>query len=265
LGSFAALKTVHPSITELEGQQLRRWERRGKYLCLEAEKVWLVFHLGRAGWVTWYERLPETRIRPTRSPSALRVGFEIKSGQSASPGFDLTEAGKEKRLSIWIVHDPAEIPAVASLGIDPLDTAMDDQRLAEILATAPGTIKVALTNQSLFAGIGNAYSDEVLHAARLSPFKQARSLSTTDVEELHTALREVLGTAVESAAGLEADQLKDSKRAAMRVHGRVGEPCPTCGDTVREVAYASRSVQYCPTCQTGGKPLADRRLSRLLR
>jgi formamidopyrimidine-DNA glycosylase len=265
LGSFAALKTVQPSITELVGQKLRRCERRGKYLCLGADKVWMVFHLGRAGWVTWYQRLPETLVRPTRSPIVLRLGLEIESGQPAASGFDLTEAGKEKRLSIWMVHNPAEIPAVAGLGIDPLDSALDDQRLAEILARAPGTIKLALTNQSLIAGIGNAYSDEVLHAARLSPFKQARSLSTKDVEALHKALQEVLGAAVQSASGLAADQLKDTKRSAMLVHGRAGETCPTCGDTVREVAYASRSLQYCPTCQTGGKPLADRRLSRLLR
>jgi formamidopyrimidine-DNA glycosylase len=265
LGSFAALKTVQPPITELVGKYLGEWERRGKYLCLGAGQLWMVFHLGRAGWVTWYQRLPETRVRPRRSPIALRVGLGMRDGESEPPGFDLTEAGKEKRLSIWMVHDPAEIPAVAGLGIDPMDPALDDQGLAEILARAPGTTKSALTNQSLLAGIGNAYSDEVLHAARLSPFKPARTLSTKEVEVLLRALREVLGAAVESAAGCGADQLKDAKRSAMRVHGRAGETCPTCGVTVREVAYASRSLQYCPGCQTGGKPLADRRLSRLLR
>lgn len=265
LGSFAALKTVQPSITELVGRQIQGWQRRGKYLCLGADELWLVFHLGRAGWVSWYQRLPETRIRPGRSPIALRVGLGIRDGESASPGFDLTEAGREKRLSLWMIHDPAQVPVVASLGIDPLDTALDAHSLGEILAKAAGTIKLALTNQSLLAGVGNAYSDEVLHTARLSPFKPARSLSTTEVEALHTALVDTLGAAVESAAGLEADQLKYTKRAAMRVHGRAGEMCPNCGDTIREVAYASRSLQYCPTCQTGGKPLADRRLSRLLR
>jgi formamidopyrimidine-DNA glycosylase len=225
----------------------------------------MVIHLGRAGWVTWYERLPETRIRPTRSPITLRVGFEMEHGQSASQGFDLTEAGREKRLSIWVVIDPSQIPALATLGIDPLDKALDDQRLAQILAKAPGTIKSALTNQGLLAGVGNAYSDEVLHAAHLSPFKAARSLTLTEVAMLRKALVGTLTTAVGVATGLDADQLKDAKRSAMRVHGRSGEICLDCGDTVREVAYASRSLQYCPTCQTGGKPLADRRLSRLLR
>lgn len=265
LGSFAALKTVQPAITELRGRQIQNWRRRGKYLCLDADKVWMVVHLGRAGWVRWYERLPETRIRSGRSPIALRVGLAISDSEKASPGFDLTEAGREKRLAIWLVDDPAQIPAMASLGVDPLDAALTSQRLGELLAQAPGTIKSALTNQSLLAGMGNAYSDEVLHAARLSPFKPARSLSTTEVEALQTAVVGILGTAVGLAAGLDADQLKDAKRSAMLVHGRTGEVCPDCGDTVREVTYASRSLQYCPTCQTGGKPLADRRLSRLLR
>ena len=265
LGSFAALKTVQPALTQLRARQIQRWQRRGKYLCLDAEMLWMVVHLGRAGWVRWYGRLPDTRIRSGRGPIALRVGLSWSDGEKASPGFDLTEAGREKRLSIWVVDDPSQIPAVASLGVDPLDKALDDRRLAQILAKAPGTIKSALTNQSLLAGVGNAYSDEVLHAARLSPFKPARSLSPAEVATLRTALVGILGAAVEQAAGRDADQLKDTKRSAMRVHGRTGETCPDCGDTVREVAYASRSLQYCPTCQTGGKPLADRRLSRLLR
>ena len=265
LGSFAALKTVQPSITELLGRQIQGWQRRGKYLCLDAEQFWMVVHLGRAGWARWYQRLPETRIRPGRSPIALRLGLAVREGEKDSPGLDLTEAGREKRLSIWVVNDPLQIPAVANLGPDPLDPALTTERLGELLAKAPGTIKSALSNQSMLAGVGNAYSDEVLHAARLSPFKSARSLSTSELEALHAALVDTLGDAVGLAAALDADQLKDAKRSAMQVHGRAGEVCHSCGDTVREVAYASRSLQYCPTCQTGGKALADRRLSRLLR
>ena len=265
LGSFAALKTVRPPLTELAGRQIQGWQRRGKYLCLDADKLWMVVHLGRAGWIRWYQRLPETRIRSGRSPIALRVGLAVSDRKNAAPGFDLTEAGREKRLAIWLVDDPAEISSVATLGLDPLDTALTSKRLGELLARAPGTIKSALSNQSMLAGVGNAYSDEVLHAARLSPFKSARSLSTSELKALHVALVDTLGAAVELAAALDADQLKDSKRSTMQVHGRAGELCPTCGDTVREVAFASRSLQYCPTCQTGGKPLADRRLSRLLR
>ncbi|MFZ0168873.1 MAG: DNA-formamidopyrimidine glycosylase family protein [Candidatus Dormiibacterota bacterium] len=265
LGSFAALKTVQPSITELLGRQIQGWQRRGKYLCLDADQLWMVVHLGRAGWVRWYQTLPATRIRPGRSPIELRLGLEVREGEKDSPGLDLTEAGREKRLSIWVVNDPIQIPAVANLGPDPLDPALTSERLGELLAKAPGTIKSALSNQTMLAGVGNAYSDEVLHAARLSPFKSARSLSTRELDVLHAALVETLRAAVGLAVALDADQLKDAKRSAMQVHGRAGEVCPTCGDTVREVAYASRSLQYCPTCQTGGKALADRRLSRLLR
>ena len=265
LGSFAALKTVQPALTELQGRQIRGWQRRGKYLCLDADKPWMVVHLGRAGWVRWYQRLPETRIRSGRSPIALRLGLAVCEGEKDSPGLDLTEAGREKRLSIWVVNYPLQVPAVANLGPDPLDPPLTSERLGELLAKAPGTIKSALGNQSLLAGVGNAYSDEVLHAARLSPFKPARALSPSELEALRITLGEILTAAVELAAALDADQLKDAKRSTMRVHGRAGEVCPTCGDTVREVAYASRSLQYCPTCQTGGKPLADRRLSRLLR
>ncbi|MGA2873277.1 MAG: DNA-formamidopyrimidine glycosylase family protein [Candidatus Dormibacteria bacterium] len=265
LASFAALKTVTPQLAELLGRPAQSWRRRGKYLCLDLDGLWLVVHLARSGWIRWYDRLPEARARPSRGPLALRVGLSPAESQPGGPGFDLTEAGTEKRLSVWVVGDPAEIGAVANLGIDPLDPAFDSTRLGRLLAGAPGTIKAALTNQALLAGVGNAYSDEVLHAARLSPFKPARSLSGADIAALHAALVGLLGTAAERAVGLPAGQLKDTKRAALRVHGRAGSPCPACGDIIREVAFATRSLQYCPTCQTGGRPLADRRLSRLLK
>lgn len=265
LTSFSALKTVDPPITEVVGRQVQGWQRRGKFLCLRLDRAWLVIHLARAGWVRWYERLPQARARPGRGPVALRVGVATGDGESGSPGFDLTEAGTEKRLSLWVVADPERIPAVARLGVDPLDPAFDSLTLVRILADAPGTIKSALTNQSMLAGVGSAYSDEVLHAAGLSPFKPARGISTAEVEALHDALVGLLGAAVELATGFEAGQLKSTKRSTMRVHGRTGSPCPTCGDTIREVVFATKSLQYCPTCQTGGRPLADRRLSRLLK
>jgi formamidopyrimidine-DNA glycosylase len=126
-------------------------------------------------------------------------------------------------------------------------------------------VKGLLRDQSVLAGVGNAYSDEVLHAARLSPFAIAGRLSQAEVERLWTAMRTVLAEAVTAASGKPAKELKDAKRAGMRVHGRAGLPCPVCGDTVREVSFADSALQYCPTCQTGGKVLADRRLSRLLK
>jgi formamidopyrimidine-DNA glycosylase len=265
LASFSALKTVTPPITELLGRPVQGWRRRGKYLCLQLDGPWLVAHLGRGGWVSWYGRLPGARARPTGGPVALRVGLSPEEAQSGGPGFDLTEAGTEKRLSVWVIGDPAEIGAVATLGADPLDPAFDSASLGRLLSGATGTIKSALTNQALLAGVGNAYSDEVLHAARLSPFKPAQGLSAGDVAALHVALVGLLGAAVARALGLPAEQLKDTKRSAMRVHGRAGLLCPVCGDAVREVAFATRSLQYCPTCQTGGRLLADRRLSRLLK
>jgi formamidopyrimidine-DNA glycosylase len=126
-------------------------------------------------------------------------------------------------------------------------------------------LKGVLRDQSVVAGIGNAYSDEILHAARMSPFKPAGGLSPEEVLRLHAALRETLTDAVSRSAGLATADLKAEKKSGLRVHGRTGLPCPVCGDTVREVSFADSSLQYCPTCQTGGKPLADRRLSRLLK
>ena len=120
-------------------------------------------------------------------------------------------------------------------------------------------------DQSLIAGIGNAYSDELLHAARMSPFKPANSLDQTELETLYDAIRTVLGDAVKRSEGLAASELKGEKKSHMSVHGRTGEKCPVCGDVVREVSFADSSLQYCPTCQTGGKPLADRRMSKLLK
>ena len=259
LAAIAALKTFDPPLSSLVGRQLASCSRRGKYLCLDAGGEWLVVHLARGGWVKWYDALPAGRARPGRGPLALRVGVE------GGAGFDVTEMGTEKRLALWVVHDPADVEGVATLGPDPLAPGFDAASLERVLAAAPGTIKTALASQSLVAGIGNAYSDEILHVARLSPFKPARNLDAEEVRRVHSAIVEVLGEALERALGAEASALKGDKKRAMRVHGRTGEPCPVCGDRIREVWSATKSLQYCPTCQTGGRPLADRRLSKLLR
>ena len=259
LAAIAALKTVDPPLSSLVGRRLVSCSRRGKYLCFDAGGEWLVVHLARGGWVKWYDALPAPRARPGRGPLALRLGIE------GGAGLDVTEMGTEKRLALWVVRDPADIEGVATLGPDPLDPAFDPAALARVLADAPGTVKTALSSQSLIAGIGNAYSDEILHTARLSPFKPARNLDDDEVRRLHDAIVEVLGDALARAVGHAAAELKGDKKRAMRVHGRTGEPCPECGDRIREVWSVSRSLQYCPTCQTGGKPLADRRLSKLLR
>ena len=185
-------------------------------------------------------------------------------------GFDLTEAGTRKRLAVHVVADPADVPPVASLGVEPLSDEFTPERLGTLLAARNQQIKGLLRDQGTIAGIGNAYSDEILLVARTSPFAPTRSYDAARTATLHAAIRAVLAEAVETASGRPAAELKDAKRRGMRVHGRTGEPCPgwdgtPCGDTVHEVSFADSSLQYCPTCQTGGKPLADRRMSRLLR
>jgi formamidopyrimidine-DNA glycosylase len=179
------------------------------------------------------------------------------------PGFDLTEAGTQKRLAVWLVDDPAAVPGISALGPDALELSAAD--LARLLAPNSGRLKTVLTDQKVIAGIGNAYSDEILHVAKLSPFATASKLTPAQLSGLHDAMVSVLTDAVSRSVGQQAATLKGEKRSGLRVHDRTGLPCPVCGDTVREVSFADKSFQYCPTCQTGGKLLADRRLSRLLK
>jgi formamidopyrimidine-DNA glycosylase len=246
LAAIAALKTFDPPLDALIGRTFTSCTRRGKYLCMDFDGMWLVTHLARGGWVRWSESLPHNRARPGRSPLALRVGF------SDGSGMDLTEMGTEKRLAVWVIDDPNEIEGVATLGPDPLDPRFDADALGALLAGDSGTIKNALVHQSVIAGVGNAYSDEVLHAAKLSPFKRAAKLEPAEVTRLHDALVAVLSEAVERSSGLAAVELKEDKKRSMRVHGRTGEPCPCCGDVIREISFATKSFQYCATCQTGG-------------
>ncbi|MFI7139809.1 Fpg/Nei family DNA glycosylase [Streptomyces massasporeus] len=258
--AISVLKTYEPPLSALEGQEVTAVRRYGKFLDLRtADGPHLVTHLARAGWLHWKDRLPDAPPRPGKGPLALRVALETGAG------FDLTEAGTQKRLAVYVVADPQEVPGVARLGPDPLAGDFDERRLAELLAGERRQLKGALRDQSLIAGVGNAYSDEILHAAKMSPFKLAASLSEEETGRLYAALRDTLAGAVERSRGVAAGRLKAEKKSGLRVHGRTGEPCPVCGDTVREVSFADSSLQYCPTCQTGGKPLADRRMSRLLK
>jgi formamidopyrimidine-DNA glycosylase len=264
LGAISALKTFDPPLDALVGARILGCGRRGKFLLLGVEPVagerrTVAMHLARGGWVHWRASTPPNRLRPGRGPLAVRIGLDDGSG------FDVTEAGTEKRLAVWIVRDPDDVEAIARLGPDPLDPIFDVAALAGLLVDRRAQIKGVLTDQAVIAGVGNAYSDEALHTARLSPFKTASSLTGDEVARLHGALVEVLTLAVSRSADVPADGLKREKKTGLRVHGRTGQPCPVCGDIVREVAFASKSLQYCPTCQTGGKPLADRRLSRLLK
>lgn len=266
LASLSALKTVSPSLSDLAGRVVAGAERRGKFLVLSTvDGPALVWHLSLGGWVQWKDDPPSGPVRPGKGPLALRMSFVSLDGEPVG-GFDVTEYGTQKRLALYVVDDPASVPGVSRLGPDALADELTRARFGEILAEAGrAQIKGVLRDQSVIAGIGNAYSDEILHTARVSPFHAASTLTEEQVDALYAAMREELQAAVDRSVGQGTGTLKAEKKAMMAVHGRAGEQCPVCGDTVREVSFASRALQYCATCQTGGKPLADRRMSKLLK
>jgi formamidopyrimidine-DNA glycosylase len=265
VASINVLKTFTPPPSALQGLEVTAVSRHGKFLDLDVSGLHLVVHLARAGWLHWRENLPPAPAKPGKSPIALRVHLTGADAEATGIGFDLTEAGTQKKLAAYVVSDPAEVPGVARLGPDPLADDFTADAFRRVIAGDRSQIKGLLRDQAKIAGIGNAYSDEILHAARMSPFKAAANLSEDEQQRLYDAMRSVLMDAVGRARGLAAGQLKAEKKLGMRVHGRAGQPCPVCGDTVREVSFHDSSLDYCPTCQTGGKPLADRRLSRLLK
>lgn len=257
--AIAALKTYNPPVSALAGQTVRSVTRHGKFLDLSIGDVHLVIHLARAGWIRWRESTPAMSGRRGNGPLAARLMF------SDGSCLDITEAGTRKSLSIHVVTEPDKVPAIALLGPDPLGKDFTEDLFLEILRTAGrAQIKGVLRQQSIIAGIGNAYSDEILHAAKMSPFKPA-AMGAADGSRLFTAVRDTLAEAVARTEGLPASELKGEKKSHLRVHGRAGEPCPVCGDVIREVSFADSSLQYCPACQTNGIPLADRTLSRLLK
>ena len=259
LASMTALKTFDPPLTALTGRLVTGAGRFGKFLDVQLDGIHLVVHLSRAGWLRWHEQASTTPPKPGKGPLELRVHLETVGG----PGFDLTEAGTQRRLAAYVVTDPTTVPGIAALGPDAL--TLSRAQLAELLSGSSARLKTLLTDQRTLAGIGNAYSDEILHVARLSPFASSGKLDVEAADRLHAAMISVLTDAVDRAVGQDAALLKGEKRSGMRVHARTGLPCPVCGDVVREVSYAERSFQYCATCQTGGRPLADRRLSRLVK
>ena len=262
--TFSALKTFALPLSALEGLEVDAVVRRGKFLAIGADGVWLAFHLARAGWLTWLDPAPTAPAKPGRGPLALRV--VLTGDDDSEVGFNLTEAGTQKKLALYVVADLAEVPGIAALGPDPLASDFTLAAFAAILADHGRTqLKGLLREQRTFAGIGNAYSDEILQAARLSPFRLAGSLDDAEVGRLHAAVRDELTGAIERARGLTPSELKDDKRSHLRVHGKKGEPCATCGTPIAEVSFADSFLNYCPGCQTGGKLLADRRLSRLLK
>jgi formamidopyrimidine-DNA glycosylase len=257
LAGVQAIKTFDPALSALGGLEVTGASRHGKFLDLDVSGLHLVVHLARAGWLHWRSALPPAPPKPGRGPLALRV--HLDNGE----GFDLTEQGTRKGLAVYVVRNPSEVPGIARLGPDALQ--VDREQFAALMGGRSGQVKGALTDQTVISGIGNAYSDEILHAARLSPFKMADKLSEDELVRLFDAMRATLTDALERQVGQKAATLKGEKRSGLTVHARTGLPCPVCGDSVREVSFADTSLQYCPTCQTGGKPLADRRMSKLLR
>jgi len=270
VASLNVLTTYDPPASALVGRTVTGATRHGKFLDIvtashEAAagpaELHLVLHLARAGWLRWSDEMGAVPPK-MGGPIALRVRL------SGGGGFDVTEAGTKKSVTAAVVTDPRLVRGVARLGHDALGpdgAGMTAQDLAELLAGSTGRLKTVLTDQAVIAGIGNAYSDEILHVARLSPYATAGTLDPAAIERLADAMREVLSDAVRRTAGGQAARLKGEKRSGLRVHARTGLPCPVCGTPIAEVSFSDRSFQYCPTCQTGGRLLADRRRSRLLR
>lgn len=257
VASLSVLKTFDPPVGALHGRTVTDAHRWGKYLGLQVGDLYLITHLSRAGWMRWSDKLSPVPLKPGKGPIALRVYLD------EATGFDITEAGTQKRLAVWVVADPTVVPGIAKLGPDALTVGADE--FAQLLAHNSGRIKTVITDQTVIAGIGNAYSDEILHTAKLSPFATASKLTDEQVAALYDAMVSELTDAVDRSVGQQAATLKGEKRSGLQVHARTGMPCPVCADSVREVSFADKSFQYCATCQTGGKVLADRRMSRLLK
>ncbi|MFB9315306.1 Fpg/Nei family DNA glycosylase [Nocardioides plantarum] len=261
LAAFSALKTYDPPVSALVGTLVDDVTRHGKFLDIEASGLHVIFHLARAGWIRWKDEVPALPPRPnSKSGLAVRIVLDDDTG------LDVTEAGTKKSLAMYVVRDPLDVPGIASLGPDPLADEFTPAVLAAILEReGRKQIKGVLRHQGTIAGIGNAYSDEILHAAKMSPYRPANGIVEADLDVLYAAIRDTVGAAVERSRGLAASELKSEKKSNLSVHGQTGKACPVCGDTVREVSFADSSLQYCPTCQTGGKPLADRRTSKFLK
>jgi formamidopyrimidine-DNA glycosylase len=257
IAAISAMKTFDPPPSALHGREVTGAGRFGKFLDLVVGDLHLVIHLARAGWLHYRESITSTPLKPGKGPIALRVRLDDGAG------FDLTEQGTQKKLAAYLVRDPAAVPGVAKLGPDALTA--DAETFAARIRSRRGQLKGVLTDQEVLAGIGNAYSDEIIHRARLSPFAITDRLSEVQLADLYAATQEELKDAVARSVGQHAASLKGEKRSGMAVHARTGMPCPVCGETICEVSFADSSLQYCPRCQTGGKPLADRRMSKLLR
>src|ERR1017187_7732568 len=250
------LRTAHPPLGSADGKAVVELRRLGKRICIGLENdIWLVLHLMIAGRLHWKKR--DAKLSPPRGLAA----FDFANGTLL-----WTEAGSKKRASLHVVAGEAGLAALDPSGLEVLDTDLD--HFAAALTSANHTLKRALTDPRLFSGIGNAYSDEILFEARLSPLTLTQKLKREEIERLFAATRASLGEWTERLrreAGDEFPEKVTAFRAGMAVHGRYKEPCPRCGAKIQRIRCAANETNYCPKCQTGGKLLADRALSRLLR
>ncbi len=268
VAALSAVKTADPPLSAAVDRLVVAARRRGKWLELQLgdeQPLFLLVHLSRAGWLVWRDDPPTGRVRMGSGPLAARLTFADQDGV-VSGALDFTEAGSRKRLAIHLVTAPEQVQSVAELGPDALSEELTEADFAQLLQQAGRRqLKSVLCDQRTVAGIGNAYSDEILHTARLSPTARCDSLTDAETAQLYQSMRDVLTAAIGQLRGLSPSEFKDSKRSGLAVHGRTGEACPVCGTTIREVASADSSYQYCPGCQTSGRILADRRMSRLLK
>jgi formamidopyrimidine-DNA glycosylase len=256
LASPFLLRTTSPAITAVEGKPVKQLRRVGKRIAIGVEgDLWLVLHLMIAGRLHW--RQPGIKLPAKRA----LAGFDFDAGTLL-----LTEAGSQKRASLHVVHGEAGLHSLDPGGLEVLGGDLDSFSIA--LTTENHTLKRSLTDPRLFSGIGNAYSDEILHRARLSPVMLTQRLDQAEVRRLFEAVIETLHewiARLRAEAGGGFPEKVTAFRKEMAVHGKYGQPCPRCGAKVQRIRYASNETNYCPTCQTGGKLLADRALSRLLR
>jgi formamidopyrimidine-DNA glycosylase len=250
------LRTVTPPILSAEGRRVREVRRIGKRIAIGMEgELWLVFHLMIAGRLHWFAR----GVSPPRRAALARLDFETGT-------LTLTEAGTRRRASLHVIQGEPALRLQDPGGIDVLQATLVE--FAERLRSESHTLKRALTDPHLFSGIGNAYSDEILHAARLSPVALTRRIDDHSVARLYTATREQLQLWTDRLRELAAESFPEKVtafREGMAVHGRFREPCPVCGTPVQRIRYADNETNYCARCQTGGRLLADRALSRLLK
>lgn len=255
---FRVTKTRARPIESLVGERVAGVARHGKLLDLAlGSDAHLVVSLGRHGWARWATEAEADAAGTAGSddaeaappPTLVSVSFDD------GPALELTDAGSFVSLGAWVVDDPAEVPAVAKLGADPADPAFSRAQFDRAFVGRRKQVKAVLQEQESLAGIGNAYSDEILFAARISPVVHASTLGADELDRLYEATIGVIRSAIDARRGIPIDDQKAAKVAAMRVHGRAGEPCPECGGVIRDFTFASTTAQYCPECQTGGELL----------